>query len=214
MENEMRTSISLILFLLLSTIASAQPTNYGCPAGTPAAPWPGSIFVPTTNCQGWVPANHPLARRPVPQQPEPTPAPVGAFVAAQDIYSKLELPSVTRVITSIQGWAVDCQLGTRPPVIRLVETKPDGSMREIPNDFFFTQSIRTDVQQNIRDLCPAVLNAPAGDGSGGLGPMDQFGWSLALKTPITEPGQHTFTAVWSWPSQQHSGSSTVTVTIQ
>ena len=38
-----------------------------CPAGTPAAPSPGAGFVPTQNCQGWVPANHPLARKPAGQ---------------------------------------------------------------------------------------------------------------------------------------------------
>ena len=38
-----------------------------CPAGTPAVPSPGAGFVPTQNCQGWVPANHPLARKPAGQ---------------------------------------------------------------------------------------------------------------------------------------------------
>ena len=38
-----------------------------CPAGTPSAPSPGAGFVPTQNCQGWVPANHPLARKPAGQ---------------------------------------------------------------------------------------------------------------------------------------------------
>jgi hypothetical protein len=34
-----------------------------CPAGTPASPSPGPSFVPTQNCDGWVPADHPLARK-------------------------------------------------------------------------------------------------------------------------------------------------------
>lgn len=38
--------------------AFAQNT---CPAGQPAAPSPGAGFVPTQDCQGWVPANHPFA---------------------------------------------------------------------------------------------------------------------------------------------------------
>ena len=33
-----------------------------CPAGQPASPQPGPSFVPTMNCQGWVPSNHPDAR--------------------------------------------------------------------------------------------------------------------------------------------------------
>ena len=33
-----------------------------CPAGTPAAQQPNPSFVPTQDCNGWVPPNHPLAR--------------------------------------------------------------------------------------------------------------------------------------------------------
>jgi hypothetical protein len=34
-----------------------------CPPGQPATPRPASFFVPTQDCQGWVPNNHPLAFR-------------------------------------------------------------------------------------------------------------------------------------------------------
>jgi 6-phosphogluconolactonase (cycloisomerase 2 family) len=34
----------------------------GCPAGQPASARPGASFVPTDDCQGWVPSDHPLAR--------------------------------------------------------------------------------------------------------------------------------------------------------
>ncbi len=37
---------------------SAEP----CPAGTPSSPQPAPDFAPTQDCNGWVPANHPLAR--------------------------------------------------------------------------------------------------------------------------------------------------------
>ncbi|MCA1563893.1 MAG: right-handed parallel beta-helix repeat-containing protein, partial [Acidobacteria bacterium] len=41
----------------------STPTGSGpCPAGQPATPSPGSAFVPTQDCQGWVPAGHPNAR--------------------------------------------------------------------------------------------------------------------------------------------------------
>jgi hypothetical protein len=43
--------------------AFAQSDNFGCPAGKPAALRPGADFVPTEDCNGWVPANHPLARK-------------------------------------------------------------------------------------------------------------------------------------------------------
>lgn len=33
-----------------------------CPPGLPATPSPGPAFVPTADCAGWVPADHPLAR--------------------------------------------------------------------------------------------------------------------------------------------------------
>lgn len=33
-----------------------------CPAGQPASPSPGPGFVPTQDCQGWVPSSHPQAR--------------------------------------------------------------------------------------------------------------------------------------------------------
>ncbi|MEN3338924.1 MAG: hypothetical protein V7647_2600 [Acidobacteriota bacterium] len=42
---------------------AAAPGSFGCPAGTPPAPSPGPAFVPTQDCQGWVPRDHPLARR-------------------------------------------------------------------------------------------------------------------------------------------------------
>ena len=32
-----------------------------CPPGKPSSPNPGSGFVPTANCEGWIPANHPDA---------------------------------------------------------------------------------------------------------------------------------------------------------
>jgi len=35
-----------------------------CPPGQPASPRPADFFVPTQDCQGWVPNNHPLAFRP------------------------------------------------------------------------------------------------------------------------------------------------------
>lgn len=44
-----------------------QPTVTGtsaaCPAGQPSFPSPGPSFVPTQDCRGYVPANHPNARR-------------------------------------------------------------------------------------------------------------------------------------------------------
>ena len=38
-------------------------TDDACPAGQPASPFPGPDFVPTQDCQGWVPRGHPLARK-------------------------------------------------------------------------------------------------------------------------------------------------------
>jgi hypothetical protein len=56
--------------------AAAAQSDFGCPAGTPASPRPGPTFVPTEDCQGWVPANHPLAKRNgTPPAPPPEPAP-------------------------------------------------------------------------------------------------------------------------------------------
>lgn len=44
--------------------APAPPGIGGCPAGQPPPPKPSPDFVPTTNCLGWVPRNHPLAMTP------------------------------------------------------------------------------------------------------------------------------------------------------
>ena len=43
-----------------------DPTNTGpgpatCPPGQPPSPRPASFFVPTRDCLGWVPMDHPLA---------------------------------------------------------------------------------------------------------------------------------------------------------
>jgi hypothetical protein len=56
---------SAVLPLVAAVPAHAMEqnaSNGGCPPGQPAAPQPGPGFVPTQDCQGWVPANHPAAR--------------------------------------------------------------------------------------------------------------------------------------------------------
>src|SRR3954468_11148099 len=78
--------------------AEQNPSDFGCPAGQPATPSPGPGFVPTQDCSGWVPVNHPLARRPggvspgppapgsfgCPAGTPPTPSPGPGFVPTQD----------------------------------------------------------------------------------------------------------------------------------
>jgi hypothetical protein len=56
-------------------LAQQQPTDFGCPSGQPSAPFPGPGFVPTADCNGWVPANHPLAHPPRGNNPSPAPSP-------------------------------------------------------------------------------------------------------------------------------------------
>ncbi len=202
--------LSVVLVLLSFGSASAQT----CPTGSPATPWPGPAFVPTADCRGWVPANHPGAGTFL---PPPTGEMPPASLASQDIYTRLDgLPaqvSASQGIRSLQGWAVDCALGSFPPVIRITETKPDGSSRDVPNDYFYAPGqSRADVQAAIGSACPAVYNVPSQ--SGGLGSNQAFGWTLQLRTPIQEVGVHTFTVTFSWPSKNHSGSSSVSVTIQ
>ena len=46
--------------LFVGSRSAAQ--TFDCPAGQPAVPSPGPGFVPSVDCQGWVPANHPLGR--------------------------------------------------------------------------------------------------------------------------------------------------------
>jgi hypothetical protein len=48
--------------VLVGRAAGPGAQSVGCPAGQPPFPAPGPGFVPTADCQGWVPANHPLAR--------------------------------------------------------------------------------------------------------------------------------------------------------
>jgi hypothetical protein len=151
--------------------------------------------------------------------PTPAASPSGILpeLAAQSIYSHLELPAIVSAtvggLTVIRGWIVDCPLGSFPPSLRLMETKPDGSSREIPNDFFFTSGIaRPDVQAAVGASCPAVYNAPSTLNTS-LGPNDGFGFSVGLRSPIKELGAHVFTVIASWSAQGHSGSSSVTVTV-
>lgn len=203
--------VVLSVTILTARAASAQT----CPPGQPASPWPGPAFVPTADCRGWVPANHPLA---APIAPAPTGIMPPAALVAQDIYSALEgLPATVSAsaggIRAFSGWAVDCALGNFPPSFKLTETKPDGSTREIPNDFFWNTNIsRPDIQASIGGSCPAVYNVPASDGSG-LGPYAGFGWTLLLRSPITEIGVHTFTLTMAWPAKGHSGAFSKSLTI-
>jgi hypothetical protein len=67
--------------LMRAHAADDAQSNFGCPAGMPSAPSPGPNFVPTEDCSGWVPPNHPLAKKgtgtPSPAPPAPAPGPNG-----------------------------------------------------------------------------------------------------------------------------------------
>lgn len=205
--------ITVIGFVILVS-GSARAQDYGCPTGQPTAFKPGADWVPTQDCQGWVPPSHPLARKIVtPVVPPPLPS----AVEARTIYARIESPNDGGTVTSIQavsGWAVDCALGSFPPILRLLETKPDGSIREIPQNYFPEFYVaRPDVQSAVRATCPAVDHVPASDGRD-LGPENRFGFVIRLMTPVTEPGLHVFTAQFAWPAQNHAGSASVSVRVQ
>ncbi|MEO7271754.1 MAG: beta-propeller fold lactonase family protein [Vicinamibacterales bacterium] len=89
--------LSMMLAALLVVVVDRSPAaaqGSACPAGQPASPSPGAGFVPTLDCLGWVPANHPLARQTTPQTPggaldcpagQPAiPSPSPSFVPTQD----------------------------------------------------------------------------------------------------------------------------------
>lgn len=199
-----------VILAALAALALAVPAAAQC---IPPTPRPAPFFVPTADCQGWVPETHPSA--PVP--PAPLPAAAQTVLAPQGIYAELEVPASVSAgigITMLAGWAVDCALGNYPPVLRLIEQKPDGSVREVPNDYFYQAGAdRPDVQARVGDICPAVYNTPASDGTL-MGPNIKFGWSLRLRSPITELGRHVFTAIFSWPAQNHAGSASVVVDVR
>ena len=46
---------------IISGAAGGTGMGMSCPPGQPASPRPAEFFVPTQDCQGWVPNNHPLA---------------------------------------------------------------------------------------------------------------------------------------------------------
>jgi hypothetical protein len=54
--------VGSVVILSLSYRAAAGQITV-CPPGQPAGPSPGPSFVPTADCAGWVPADHPLAGR-------------------------------------------------------------------------------------------------------------------------------------------------------
>lgn len=207
-------AVGVLAALVLSVTSAA---GQSCPAGMPASPWPGPAFVPTANCRGWVPATHPDAG-------QTTPRPTGILppfaLIEQDIYTGLEgLPASISAfgghgLRSLRGWAVDCAMGRQPPVLKIVETKPDGTVRDIPitDDAWSPTQSRADIQAAFGAACPAVFSPRAVEGRP-AGPDDRFGWFLQLDAPITEMGVHTFTVIWSWPSLQHSGSSSLSVRI-
>lgn len=205
--------LTLVCVLLLSA-SSAFAQSFDCPVGSPASLRPGPSFVPTTNCQGWVPANHPLARRPIDTAPPPP--------ALDDriILTHIEFPTAGSTVSAsrgginqLSGWALDCPLGNFPPLMRIIETKPDGSLREVPNDYFpVLGGSRPDVQNAFRLSCPAVLNAPDSHGNS-LGAVDGFGWVIPLRSAVTEIGVHTFTVTFLWPAQNHAGSTAISINI-
>jgi len=46
---------------IISGSGTGTGTGMTCPAGQPSSPRPAPFFVPTQDCQGWVPNDHPLA---------------------------------------------------------------------------------------------------------------------------------------------------------
>src|SRR5215218_9075635 len=66
MRSRVLLGVALLVFISTALTALSRPTvaqdDFGCPPGQPAAARPGPTFVPTQDCVGWVPANHPLAR--------------------------------------------------------------------------------------------------------------------------------------------------------
>jgi len=90
----MSTSTSMPMPMSMTGTSVAIANVAPCPAGTPAAPFPGAGFVPTQNCDGWVPADHPLARRDDPGPPtDPT-----AFTQV----SRLGHPLVNEVVIGLK----------------------------------------------------------------------------------------------------------------
>lgn len=103
-------SLTMILIGVVDRGTAAAQTA-GCPAGQPASASPGPGFVPTLDCQGWVPANHPLARPTTPTTPgsgsfgcpvglPATPSPGPTFVPSLDCL----------------GWVPSSHPLARPPV--------------------------------------------------------------------------------------------------
>ena len=97
-----------------------------CPAGKPSTPNPApGIFVPTANCEGWIPFNHPDA----PGQPSNTPdrqrinkgfelAPVSLNLAGLD----RDMVGLGSYIVNGQGGCNDCH--TAPPYLEEVFILP------------------------------------------------------------------------------------------
>jgi hypothetical protein len=106
-------SAALTLMAAVPAHAMEQnPADAGCPAGQPPPPFPGPGFVPTQDCKGWVPANHPLARPA--GGPPAAPAPLGSFGCPTGTPSTPSPGSAFVPTQDCQGWVPrDHPLGRR-----------------------------------------------------------------------------------------------------
>ncbi len=82
--------------------AEQNPSDFGCPAGQPAMPSPGPGFVPTEDCNGWVPANHPIARRN--GGAPPAPSALGTFGCPAGLPATKSPGPVFVPTEDCQGW--------------------------------------------------------------------------------------------------------------
>ena len=210
-----RLALATLVLTMATVFLVIQPVagQTVCPPGKPSSPWPGPAFVPSRDCEGWVPKDHPLAGDDVLTPPTG----IVPAAAAQDIYSALEVPRLLSAaaggLTQIRGWVVDCPLGTFPPQFPITVTRADGFAMVVPNDFHSVfPASRPDVQAAVGGSCPAVYNVPQSDGKL-IGPNDLFGFIIPLRVPIRNPGVYTITLSASWPFQKHSGATSITITI-
>lgn len=137
-----------------------------CPAGKPPGPNPGPAFVPTANCEGWIPANHPDA----PGMPTNTPERQRITKGFEIAPVPLNLVGLDRDMVGLGSWYVngpgicvgchtenpDWEPGgspflAQPPAIRKSAYLGGGEPFVTPGGTFIT-----------RNLTPDAAGRPAG----------------------------------------------------
>ncbi len=174
-----------------------------CPAGKPSSPNPGAGFVPTANCEGWIPANHPDA----PGQPTNTPDRMRINKGFEIAPVALNMTGLDRDMVGLGSWLVngvgDCvgchtadpdwEPGASP---FLAQPRAIAKSRYLAGGQLFTPPVGNVLTRN---LTPDAAGRPAGLTYDQFFQVIRQGTDWKLLSPQVPSASNDLLQVMPWP---------------